>query len=109
MEGRAVGYDQLPPDSFNQGLVFVIYHVICVLLAYNLCQIYTNTWSGQKFAQTTLRQLRRQQLRSHDASMVVYVGNYYAVLNVKFLIWVLLELPKDVQERLKPHFKDGFT
>ena len=49
-------------------LVQIIYHVICVLLSYNLCQIYSNTGAGQKFADKTLRQLRRQQARNHDVS-----------------------------------------
>ena len=93
----------------STSLVQVIYHVICVILAYNLCQIYSNTKSGQRFAQTTLRSLRRQQIRNHDASMVVYAGNSYAVFHVKFLIWLLLGQPKDIQERLRPHFMAGFT
>ena len=93
----------------STSLAQVIYHVICVLLAYNLCQIYSNTKSGQRFAQTTLRSLRRQQIRNHDASMVVYAGNSYAVFHVKFLIWFLLGQPKDIQERLRPHFMAGFT
>jgi hypothetical protein len=93
----------------STSLVQVIYHVICVLLAYNLCQVYSNTRSGQRFAQTTLRRLRRQQIRNHDASMVVYAGNSYAIFGVKFLFWLLLDQPKDIQERLKPHFMSGFT
>ena len=93
----------------STSLVQVIYHVICVLLAYNLCQVYSNTRSGQRFAQTTLRRLRRQQVRNHDVSMVVYVGAYFAVFDVKFLIWLLLDQPKDIQERLKLHFMAGFT
>jgi len=93
----------------STSLIQVIYHVICVLLAYNLCQVYSNTKSGQRFAQTTLRSLRRQQIRNHDVSMVVYAGNSYAVFHVKFLIWLLLDQPKDIQERLKPHFMAGFT
>ena len=93
----------------STSLVQVIYHVICVLLAYNLCQIYTNTMSGQKFAQMTLRSLKRQQARNHDVSMVVYSGSSYAVFNAKFLIWLLLGAPKEVQEHLRPHFMAGFT
>jgi hypothetical protein len=93
----------------STSLVQVIYHVICVLLAYNLCQIYTNTKSGLRFAQMTLRRLRRQQIRNHDVSMVVYAGAYFAVFNVKYLVWLLLGAPKEVQELLRPHFMAGFT
>ena len=71
--------------------------------------IYSNTQSGQKFAEKTLRQLRRQQVRNHDVAMVVYAGAYFAVFDVKYLMWLLLDAPKDVQERLKPHFMAGFS
>jgi hypothetical protein len=93
----------------STSLVQIIYHVICVLLSYNLCEIYSNTQSGRKYAEKTLRQLRRQQARNHDAAMVVYAGAYFAVFHVKYLIWLLLDAPKDIQERLKPHFMAGFT
>ena len=93
----------------STNLVQIVYHVICVLLSYNLCEIYSNTQSGQKFADKTLRQLRRQQARNHDVAMVVYAGTYFAVFNAKYLIWLLLGVPKDIQERLRPHFMAGFT
>ena len=96
-------------DKFTSTkLVQIIYHVICVLLSYNLCEIYSNTGSGRKFADKTLRQLKRQQARNHDVSMVVYAGAYFAVFNVKYLIGLLLGMPKEVQERLKPHYMSGF-
>jgi hypothetical protein len=97
-------------DKFTStSLVQVIYHVICVLLSYNLCEIYSNTVSGQKFADKTLRQLRRQQARNHDVSMVVYVGTYFAVFNAKYLIGLVLRMPKRVQKLLEPHLMAGFT
>lgn len=92
-------------DEFmSTSLVQIVYHIICVLLAYNLRKVYANTEAGQEFATKTLRQLRRQQVRNHEVSMLVYAGRYYAVFTVKYLIWLLLSLPKEVQERLKPHF-----
>jgi hypothetical protein len=97
-------------DKFTStSLVQVIYHVICVLLSYNLCEIYSNTDSGQKFADKTLRQLRRQQARNHDVSMVVYAGAYFAVFNAKHLFGLVLGMPKRVQKLLKPHLMAGFT
>lgn len=92
----------------STSLVQVIYHVICVLLSYNLCEIYSNTLSGQKYADKTLRQLRREQARNHDVSMVVYAGRYFAVFDAKYLIYLLLGMPREVQERLKPHYLSGF-
>jgi len=96
-------------DKFTStNLVQILYHVICVLLSYNLCEIYSNTQAGRKFADKTLRQLRRQQARNHDASMVVYAGDCFAIFHIKYLIWLLLDVPKDVQKRLKPYFDAGF-
>jgi hypothetical protein len=39
--------------------------------------------------------------------MIVYTYDSYAVFNGKYLIWLLLGLPKDVQERLKGYFGLG--
>ena len=83
--------------------------MICVLLSYNLCEIYSNTGAGQKFADKTLRQLRRQQARNHDVSMVVYVGTYFAVFDVMYLMGLVLGMPKEVQKLLEPHIMAGFT
>ena len=88
----------------STSLVQILYHVICVLLAYNLCEIYSNSQAGEKFAQTTLRQLKREQTRCHAVSMIVYAGDTYAVFDAKFLIGFLLRLPQDVLFRLAPHF-----
>jgi hypothetical protein len=41
--------------------------------------------------------------------MIVYTYDSYAVFNAKYLIWLLLGLPKEVQERLKGYFDIGFT
>jgi hypothetical protein len=90
----------------------VVMPLICVLLAYNLCEIYSNTESGEKFAEKTLRQLRRQQARCHEVSILVCVGNSYAVLNARFFIGFILQLPQDAQSRLRSHFpmpEVGFT
>ena len=97
-------------DKFTSTrLVQIIYHVICVLLSYNLCEIYSNTGAGQKFADKTLRQLRRQQARNHDVAMVVYAGAYFTVFNAKYLIGLVLGMPKKIQKLLEPHLMAGFT
>jgi hypothetical protein len=92
-------------------LIQVLYHVICVLLSYNLCEVYSNTQAGVEFAQKTLRQLKREQTRSHGVSMIVYSGDVYAVFDARFLIGLIIRLPQDVLHRLWPHFlvpKTGF-
>lgn len=85
-------------------LIQVLYHVICVILAYNLCEIYSNTQAGAAFAQKTLRQVKREQTRSHAVSMIVYAGDTYAVFDARFFIGFLIRLPQDVLYRLRPHF-----
>ena len=94
----------------------ILYHVICVLLSYNLCQIYANTEAGEKYAGKTLRQQRRKQARSHEVSILVYSGDSYALLNAKFFIGFLLDQPKEIQSKLRSFFpeevvpvKEGFT
>ena len=85
-------------------LIQVLYHVICVLLSYNLCEIYSNTQAGAAFAQKTLRQLKREQTRNHDVSMIVYSGDVYAVFDARFLIGLIIRLPQDVLHGFKVHF-----
>jgi hypothetical protein len=92
----------------STSMVQIFYHIINVLLSYNLMKLYFNTQSGQRFSQKTLRQMRREQLRNHEVAMVVYTYDSYAVFTANYLIWLLLGLPKGVQERLKPHFDKGF-
>jgi len=96
-------------DFTSTSLVQVLYHVICVLLAYNLRKVYANTQAGQEFASKTLRQLRRQQARNHEVFMLVCTGEYYGIFRAKYLIWLLLGLPKEIQDILKPYFDTGFT
>ncbi len=85
-------------------LIQVLYHVICVLLSYNLSEIYSNTQAGAAFAQKTLRQLKREQTRSHAVSMIVYAGDIYAVFDARFLVGLLIRLPQDVLHGFRSHF-----
>ena len=96
--------------STNQ--VQILYHVICVLLSYNLCEIYSNTRKGQEFARKTLRQLTREQARRHDVAVLVFVENYYAVFEVRYFTGILIRLSHDVLVHLRNHFpvpEIGFT
>jgi len=88
----------------STSMVQIVYHIIIVLLAYNLMKIYSNTQAGEKFAQKTLRRVRREQIRNHEVAMIVYTWDSYAVFSAKYLVWLLLGLPKDVRKRLKGYF-----
>jgi hypothetical protein len=87
----------------------IMYHVICVILSYNLCQVYSNTERGERYSGKTLRQHRRQQLRSHEVSMLVFCGNSYALLKARYFVGYILRLPKEIQERLLTFFPDSLT
>ena len=96
----------------STNLVQILYHVICVLLSYNLCEIYSNTRKGQQFAKKTLRQLMREQARNHEVAVLVFVENYYAVFEVRYFTGVLIRLSPDVLVHLRNHFpipEIGFT
>jgi len=87
----------------------ILYHVICVILSYNLCQVYSNTENGEKHSKKTLRQHRRQQLRSHEVSMLVFSGDNYALFKAKHFVGYILRLPKEIQEGLLSFFPESFT
>jgi hypothetical protein len=91
----------------STSLVQVLYHVICVLLSYNLQQVYSNTEKGERFSEKTLRQIRREQSRRHEVSMIVYSGDSCGLIGAKLLIGYLLRLPKEVQMRLYELFPSG--
>ena len=91
----------------STSLVQILYHVICVLLSYNLQQVYANTEKGERFSEKTLRQIRREQSRRHEVSMIVYSGDSFCLIGAKLLIGYLLRLPKEVQMRLYDLFPSG--
>ena len=96
----------------STNLVQIVYHVICVLLSYNLCKLYSNTRAGQDFARKTLRQLRREQIRNHKVAVLVFVGNCYGIFDIRFFTGILIRLSQDALKRLSSHFpmQDmGFT
>ena len=96
----------------STNLVQILYHVMCVLLSYNLCEIYSNTIKGQQFARKTLRQLTREQARRHEVAVLVFVGSYYAVFDIRYFTGILIRLGQDALNRLSNHFplQDmGFT
>jgi hypothetical protein len=91
----------------STSLVQVLYHVIFVLLSYNLQQVYANTEKGECFSEKTLRQIRREQSRRHEVSMIVYSGDSFGLIGAKLLIGYLLRLPKEIQIRLYELFPSG--
>jgi hypothetical protein len=82
-------------------LVEILYHVLMVLLAYNLCQLYGQTQAGQRFAGKTKRARQREARRERGMRMVVVAGSHYAVLEWSEVAAVLLEVEGAAKERLR--------
>jgi hypothetical protein len=53
--------------------------------------------------------LTREQARNHEVAVLVFVESYYAVFNAKYLIGLVLGMPKKIQKLLEPHLMAGFT
>jgi len=89
-------------DEFTStSLVEIIYHVLMVLFAYNLCQLYGLTEAGQRFAGQTKRARARELRRDRRRWMVVVAAPYYAVLPEWQVLEVLLEAEGEAKERLR--------
>jgi len=93
-------------DEFTSTcLVEILFHVVIVLLAYNLCQWYGQTTAGQRFAGKTKRARQREVRREQIAWLVVIVGSYYAVLEELEVAEVFLEIDGEAKERLRARVK----
>lgn len=82
-------------------LVEILYHVLVVLFAYNLCQLYGQTEAGQRFGGKTKRARQREARREGEARLVVVAGSQYALLEWSVVAAVLLEVEGAAKERLR--------
>lgn len=82
-------------------LVQILWHVILTLLAYNLFQAYANTKAGQKMAQQTKQKLQRQMSRNPPTYVLVCTHDAYGLFETKSLLYILLDLPDDVRQRIR--------
>ncbi len=84
----------------STALVEILYHVLLVLFAYNLCQLYAQTTAGERFAGETKR-ARQRRARREPVSVVVVSGAYYAVFPWPVLALELLAVEGAAKERLQ--------
>src|SRR5207244_911853 len=82
----------------STALVEILYHVLLVLFAYNLCQLYAQTAAGQRFAGETKR-ARRRRVRREPVSVVVVSGGDDAVFPWPVLALELLAVGGAAKER----------
>lgn len=88
-------------------LVEILYHVLVVLFAYNLCQLYGQTEAGQRFAGKTKRARQREARRRRQVQLVVVAGAEYAVLGWREVGAILLEVEGPAKERLRALLRQG--
>lgn len=99
---RQIKGSQWEMDEFTSTKqVEVLFHVLMVLIAYNLCQVYGETQAGQRFAGETKRARQRELRREGTPRVVVIAGSYYAVLEELDVAAVLLEVEGGAKERLR--------
>ena len=82
-------------------LVQIIWHVVLTLLAYNLFQVYANTQRGRQFAEKTKQKLERERKRNPPTYLLVCTHDAFAVFETKSLLYVLLDLPDDVRQKIR--------
>ena len=88
-------------DEFTSTkLVQIIYHVLMVLFAYNLCQLYGLTAAGEQYAGKTKRARQRAE-RRRPPQVVVVAGRWYAVFDWTVVAAELLAAEGAVKERLQ--------
>jgi hypothetical protein len=85
----------------STALVEILYHVLVVLFAYNLCQLYGQTEAGQRFAGKTKRARQREVRREREGRVVVVAGREYAIFLWTEVAAVLLEVEGAAKERLR--------
>jgi hypothetical protein len=98
---RQVKGDDWELEEFTStALVEILFHVLVVLFAYNVCQVYGQTEKGERFAGKTKR-ARRRQMRREPAKWLVIAAPYYGVLEDLDVSEVLLEAEGAPRERLR--------
>jgi hypothetical protein len=96
-KGRDWEMDEYPSTR----LVEILYHVLVVLFAYNLGQLYGQTEAGQRFAGKTKRARQREVRRERVLQVVVVAGPYYAVFPWTAVAVELLSVEGEAKERLR--------
>jgi hypothetical protein len=89
-------------DEFTSTrLVAILFHVVVVLIAYNLHQWYGQTAAGQRWAGKTKRARARAVRRERIAWLVLLAGPYYAVLEGLEVAGELLAIEGAARARLR--------
>lgn len=82
-------------------LVQILWHVCLTLIAYNLFQVYANTKVGRDFAGKTKQKIEREQRRHPVVQFLVCTPYAYGVFEASALLYLMLDLPEDVRQRIR--------
>jgi len=85
--------------------VEILYHVLVVLFAYNLCQLYAHTEAGQQFAGKTKRARLREQ-RRRGVKVIVIVGGCYGIFAPAVFAVEMLTMEGAPKERLTKQMRE---
>ncbi len=89
-------------DEFTStAYVEILFHILMVLFAYNLCQLYGLTEAGARFAGKTKKARQREVRRRRERYFVVIAPPFYAVVRELDVAEVLLDVEGDPKARLK--------
>lgn len=100
-------YRQLKSESWHiehfcaTQLVQILWHIVLTLLAYNLFQVFVNTNKGAKFANKTKQKIERERQRNPPTYLLVCTLDAYGVYETKTLLYLLLDLPEDVRQKIR--------
>jgi hypothetical protein len=87
-------------EYLSTKLVEILYHVLVVLFAYNLCQVYAQTEAGERYLGQTKR-ARRRAGRRRGLQVVAVAGSEYAVFDWLTVAGVLVGADGGARERLQ--------
>jgi hypothetical protein len=79
----------------------IVWHLLSVVLAYSLYQLFANTQAGSRFARKTRRAISIEQMKSRRTHVIVYAGGYFEIFETLKFVHLVLQLSKEVQTRLK--------
>jgi len=88
-------------DFKSTKYINVVFHIITTLIAYNLFKVFTNTKKGEKIGNRTLRRIELERRRYKESRVIVYAGNFFALLYTRDLIITLLHVPEEKRAKLE--------
>lgn len=100
-------YRQLKSTSWHlerfcaTNLVQILWHVVLTLLAYNLFQLYANTDKGRAWAGKTKHKIEREHRTDNTTYLLVCTQTSFGLYETKALLFVLLDLPDDVRQKIR--------